>query len=489
MISQMHLLWSGFLAFGLFLAFKCSWKRERGSALIGRIGESNGNNTVVLISPMIILWIFLIQAGAKVLFSGIKDGLMDFAGFAAVLTLNVCIYYTVLLAAGPAVRKYFSARACAFLWVLPAAMFICPASMPVFISDVKKCIYIPGDMLSIFVYVWLAAAAVLFIFHIAVHFIIRRRMLGASRPVDDSVILSMWAAECESINYGSPPELLYCKKATTPMSMGRYNDTCIVFLPDREMTEEDLRLIFRHEIRHIQRRDVDTKIIMTFFLSLFWFNPLMWVAVKKASEDLELSCDEIVLENASERERRRYAELILHTAGNSLSFSTCLSSSAKSLRYRLKAVMEQRKTMTGAFMTAVVMFIFCAGYGTLSVVTERGTIGEMAFADSGSCEITDGNLYCGNKKEGSIRQVQGEHGEELMNYITEARAGRLLGDIDMRNLDTEAEFNIKSKNWEFFVEVCGKIVEVYDKRAEESEYYILQADLDREYIKTFFIIK
>lgn len=78
-----------------------------------------------------------------------------------------------------------------------------------------------------------------------------------------------------------------------------------------------------------------------------WFNPLMWLAMRKSADDLELSCDEIVLEGCSSTTRYQYANLLLKTAGDQRGFTTCLSTTASALRYRLKHVMSLPQNIPG----------------------------------------------------------------------------------------------------------------------------------------------
>lgn len=54
--------------------------------------------------------------------------------------------------------------------------------------------------------------------------------------------------------------------------------------------------------------------------------------MRKSAEDIELSCDESVTFGVSADERRRYADLILSSAGDGRGFTTCLSAKASSLR-------------------------------------------------------------------------------------------------------------------------------------------------------------
>ena len=82
----------------------------------------------------------------------------------------------------------------------------------------------------------------------------------------------------------------------------------LTVLPTNHYTLDELQLIFRHELRHIQRQDGDTKAFLAFYRAFCWFNPLVWMASKKASEDIELSCDEMVLYNADEAKERAQSQ-------------------------------------------------------------------------------------------------------------------------------------------------------------------------------------
>ena len=144
-------------------------------------------------------------------------------------------------------------------------------------------------------------------------------------------------------------------------------------LPERFYSADDLMWIFRHEIRHLQRGDVETKLFLTFCNALCWFCPLVWLATRRAAEDIELSCDEWVLKEADEPARRRYAELLLRSAGPQRGFTTCLSASARSLRYRLRSIMSAGRRLTGTAVLMAAMFLCVMSYGLAAVTTERTT--------------------------------------------------------------------------------------------------------------------
>ena len=62
-----------------------------------------------------------------------------------------------------------------------------------------------------------------------------------------------------------------------------------------------------------------------------------------------------------------YAELILSTAGDARGFSTCLSASARGLRYRLRSIVKPEKKRRGILLLSALSFLLVASCGLLCV--------------------------------------------------------------------------------------------------------------------------
>lgn len=84
-----------------------------------------------------------------------------------------------------------------------------------------------------------------------------------------------------------------------------------IYLPDKKYMENDLQYIISHEIVHCKERDTYTKFLAMLAKVIHWFNPFVWLMVKCVEQDIELSCDEIVLEKKSMIERKEYSEIIM----------------------------------------------------------------------------------------------------------------------------------------------------------------------------------
>lgn len=76
-------------------------------------------------------------------------------------------------------------------------------------------------------------------------------------------------------------------------------------------SEETLHYLLAHELVHIKRFDIVTKIVLAVALCIHWFNPLVWVMYVLENRDIELSCDETVTQQFGENTRAVYAKVLI----------------------------------------------------------------------------------------------------------------------------------------------------------------------------------
>lgn len=69
-----------------------------------------------------------------------------------------------------------------------------------------------------------------------------------------------------------------------------------------------------HEMVHIQRFDVARKLLFVIAVCIHWCNPLVWVMNVLANRDIELACDERVLQYFGQESRTAYALSLISLA-------------------------------------------------------------------------------------------------------------------------------------------------------------------------------
>ena len=481
-----RMFWALFLAGFVAYTFHRSWRWEHGEPMPESIfggDKPRTKETMVWLDPSflpLLLLIILVMLGAMY---G-TDGVERFLSLSLDVMIVISVYFLLLIFLLPIFRRYFSARACATMWILPVFMFwqahilIQNTPVPSFV------IYIPSHILDVLFLAWVIGFVVVFVGKFISHFIFRHRVMSASIPVRDPETLALFDQELKQLEYYRPVRLVKSAAVTVPLSMGTMKRTRVTVLPNREFTQQELQFIFQHEIHHIRRGDVNNKIFFAFCQALCWFNPLIWVATRKASDDLELSCDEIVLENMDEHQRRQYAELLLDTAGSSRGFTTCLSAAAETMRYRLKNVVIARRRWPGTILLSVAMFLCVMSHGVIAVSSDRGTVAEL-ITEYRTAENIRSVFY---QAEGETRlsEVFAWDGEELFSYLTALEVEKLNSANEIHDLGGQRVAVVVDKNDTMQLIFYDRFMEVQRfHRVGNPEYFYLRSKPDWDTIKDY----
>lgn len=355
--------------------------------------EQNHQRYLPLVSG-VILPVFVLGTAAVMLIvrpAGVEQSILSM--FFS-LFLHISVYYLILLALLPFLRRHFSATACAALWLIPNYLYLTQQSFMELPAPALT-LRLPMGTAGVLLAVWATGAAAVMLFKIASHLRFRRQVLRAARPEEDPAVLAVWDAEVAAARFQKPKfRLVRSPAVTSPLSIGLFERSTRVVLPEKEYSPEELALIFRHELVHIGRQDAWSKFFLAFCAAVCWFDPLMWLAMGKSADDLELSCDEAVLQNESDARRRQYADLLLTTAGDGRGFTTCLSPGAKAMRYRLKSVVKPAKKFTGGVLVGAVFFVLCMTSGYVTLAFDAGMGADVLFdgQDPAACTIASAQL-------------------------------------------------------------------------------------------------
>ncbi len=409
-------------------------------------------------------------------------------GMTFALFLEISVFYLFLILLMPLLRKKISARCCAALWLMPNLLYII-WNAGISADRPRLVLFVEGDWIGWALLVWAIGFVGVLGHGVVSHLRFRRQVLQPSRPVTDEAILELWAREQLDANFAKVPYRLVISPAvTTPVTIGFFRRSIRVVLPERHYAPEDLRLILRHELIHISREDAGNKFFLRFCCAFCWFNPLMWVAMSRCAQDLELSCDETVLLESDDATRRRYADLLLTTAGDARGFTSCLSASAESLRYRLKNVVQPRKRFLGAVITAGILFLLMNTCGYTAIAYARQPGSEVLFADQGiDAYELDRITYF---PEGGYLDV--DYGscsdpDALLAYLAQLPLYRLTGNYDFSGGDQLQLYYNTPAGSECIRLEPNRIRKIPLHGPEDTQYAYYVADLDWEYVMSLFV--
>lgn len=422
--------------------------------------------------------------------------------------LQIAVYYAILLPLLPLLRRWFDAKTCARLWMLPSCLYILMQNSNGGLSrsQPKWILRWPGNGVYTAALVWLIGFAAVLLWYTVGHLVYRRQLLRDAREETDPAVLALWKEHLEELTYEGKGEYRLVRSAATrtPLSIGLFKKSIRVVLPERDYTPEELKLIFRHELIHLGRTDCWGKLMLLFCTAMCWFLPLMWIAMRRSADDLELSCDEGVLEDADEETRRKYAELILCSAGDQRGYTTCLSATATALRYRLKNIVRPRKRMGGALLVAVVSFALIYGSGFVALSYGGETVGDLIekHLEPGTgyevryVDYWDSELKCGLDWSEEYRCTDRQ---ALLDYVSSRKVYRLScsyqAEMEAVNLYLSVNSDPFGTNW---LDFNGQILRFrYTVLSPSSpfnvhsyvECYELEEPLNPEELREFFVVE
>lgn len=102
-----------------------------------------------------------------------------------------------------------------------------------------------------------------------------------------------------------------CDRIPTPFVMGLVHPR--IYIPFH-LDERDEHCILEHERMHIRHGDHMIRLLGVLAACLHWWNPLVWVAVNRLNQDMEMYCDEAVVAAKSTVEKKQYMTALFHFA-------------------------------------------------------------------------------------------------------------------------------------------------------------------------------
>ena len=164
------------------------------------------------------------------------------------------------------------------------------------------------------------------------------------------------------------------------------------------LSEQEKSYILQHERTHIKNLDHITRLVGMFTVCIHWFNPLAWIAFSKMCADLEMRCDEAVIDCMGDRIRKEYCTSIVRhalergTANRGLYAAFAGDNhNGREIKMRIKNLVSYKKVSK---IVAAVVVVFALGL-TVALSTKAQSKSEDR---SGKEQIKVTNEAAGNKE-------------------------------------------------------------------------------------------
>ena len=250
---------------------------------------------------------------------------------------------------------------------------------PVTNPEQKTTRYIPVTALLFGGY--LAGAAAFLLYQGVSYALFRRTVRRWKRDVARADYAAMLSDTARDLGV-SAPEMIVCEAISTPAVTGLLRPRLL--LPHEHYDVQELRYILRHELCHLKRRDMLLKLVLLAANAMHWFNPVVYLMLRQADEDIELACDSAATDDLDRAERAAYSRTLLAAVQSNvraLPATTCFGGTVERLKRRITNVLGAQKKRGLGVVALVLALTLTAGCAT--------TWGERAQASS----PFDGTFY------------------------------------------------------------------------------------------------
>lgn len=158
-----------------------------------------------------------------------------------------------------------------------------------------------------------------------------------------------------------------------------------IYIPFR-MNKQEQQYILAHEQCHIRRHDPLLKLLAFVLLAVYWWNPFAWAAFFFMTRDMEMSCDEAVIEKFGNNIKKGYSSSLLAFAmeRHPYSFAPVAFGEGDAGR-RIQNVLNFKKPQTWVAALAVLAVIVAA----VSCLTSQKPVSAKNAGQSGTSEQVD----------------------------------------------------------------------------------------------------
>lgn len=214
------------------------------------------------------------------------------------------------------------------------------------INPVLESNFTPGEVVavnpmqvvvSVAFTIWIIGAVVLCLYLFISYFLLRKKV-AASKNIFENVYM--------------------CDDVSSPFILGIIRPR--IYLPSG-MEQDTIECVLEHEKAHLKRFDHIWKPLGFFILTIYWFNPLCWLAYILLCKDIEFACDEKVTKDKDKVWKATYCQALLDCNIKRRVIAACpVAFGEVSVKDRVKSVLNYKKPAFWIIVMAVILSVVVA---------------------------------------------------------------------------------------------------------------------------------
>lgn len=210
-------------------------------------------------------------------------------------------------------------------------------------------------VISVCAKIWIVGMAILF-FYLLISYLAMQKKVAASEKIQDNIYV--------------------CDRVENSFILGILKPG--IYLPSGLSTDA-AECILEHEKTHLKRRDYLWKPLGFLILTVYWFDPLCWVAYLLFCKDMELACDERVTRDKDKKWKATYCQALLDCSAQRKMVAACpVAFGEVSVKERIKSILNYKKPAFWMILLAIVIgAITGICFSTSPISDHSGTVIEL----------------------------------------------------------------------------------------------------------------
>lgn len=208
-----------------------------------------------------------------------------------------------------------------------------------------------------------------------------------------------------------------CDKIKSAYVIGLFSPK--IYIP-ADINECQREYIVLHEKIHIKRRDNFVKLICFIICAVHWFNPFIWAAFKLMNIDMEMSCDEKVINSFDTDIKKSYTQSLLDLAAyKQKSRISTIAFGESSIKTRIKNILKYKKCPFIITVICTILIILSA----VLLLTNPKSIASRAVSIIGGADGPTSVFIAGKVKDSDNKEEQIEADDIVSDLYSEVQEG------------------------------------------------------------------
>ena len=254
--------------------------------------------------------------------------------------------------------------------------------------------------------IWLIFAALLFAGRIGKMQKFKKQILKFSSSDVDREISEIFLQCRKQIKARGKINLRTSEYIKTPLTFGLIRP--FVVFPETDMSENEKRIAFTHELTHIKNGDLWIKFFAFIISTIHWFNPFTHLLCRKVSVISEEYCDECVVKSMTKEEKVLYGNLILKVvcdiSAPQAKFCSTLSAPTKNFKRRLLNMINTKKSRRSMVALSVIFALMLFSFATVYALAAPSYEYDEKY-DADECIDCSAGYIISKEKQGEFTKI------------------------------------------------------------------------------------